>query len=609
MRKAYLILAILLLAFGVFAVYLQTANFGLINCDDYEYLVRSKAITGGVSKAGWDWAWGGASLEHAIWMPLTWLSYMLDFTLFGRDCWGAMHLTSVLLHTVNAILVFGLLCLLVRDGSPGVRSIPIWAFIGAAIWALHPLRVESVAWLASRKDVLSFTFELLAMICWVRSLKHRSDTPQFCAWYALSILCFLLGAFAKPSVMTFPILQACLDVFVLKRVRPKMYIAPTAMMVLIAAEAAYAQSVGGATGDMGQIPLVWRLLNAMSAYGIYLTNSVFPKALAPQCMSRFPELPRGVLIGITLSLTAASYAAYRLFRLWVTRKEMFVRSGSDPMGEWKVAGEKCWFLAGLLWFSLGIGPMLGIANFGYHAYCDRFTYIPAVGLSIALIPVLGRLRGLGGLLGLSAGIVLMCAAARQTGFWRGEKPLWEQTLAVDGDRNAVAHIGLGIAAFELDHDLEECCRELQLVREINEGPYWNCVQIHIYALCELGRIEEAKVALEWYRRAHNLYAESHKRIEVTQMGPIEVPARLTNFTDAEIAVAICEEKHRPWAEREMVKRYESSKMTPSLAYLLYRFATVTNNDKLKEHALEELVNCDKTDFLQFRYLTSKENKE
>lgn len=604
MIKRPVILAAALLGLGVLAVYFQTGSFGLINCDDYEYLVRSTAVTGGCSREGWKWAWGGQSLEHAIWMPLTWVSYMLDFTLFGNGGWGAMHLHSVALHALNSLLLFALFLILLN--RTGQKHPVAFAFLAALFWALHPLRVESVAWLASRKDVLSLSCELGAMICWVASLSHRSDSGRFCLLYISSMTLFCLGALAKPSVMTFPILQLCLDVFILKRVRPRMYIVPCILMILIGIEAAYAQAAGGATGDLGQVPLFWRILNAMSSYGIYLVNSILPISLAPQCMIRFPELPRGLFAGLLFSLVAAGYACYRLIRLWLTRRTLFKQSSGVEMAEWTASGDPDWFLAGLLWFSLGIGPMLGIASFGYHAYCDRFTYIPAIGLSLILISVARRFNATGKYVFLCVVLAMGLLAYRQVGFWQSERALWTQTIAVDGESNAVARIGLGIAAFEIDHDLDVCCAELQRVREINEGTYWNCVQVHIYALCELGRMEEAEGALSWFRQAHDAYAASHMRIQETPIGPVEVPVRLTNFTDAEIAVAICDEMKRPWAEREIASRCASSRMTPSLAYLMYRLAIVTNNDKLRRKALDELSLCAKTDFLQFRYLTQKE---
>lgn len=164
MKKLDAIVAIVLLLLA-FAVYSQSAGFGIINIDDYEYLVRSKAITSGFSLAGLSWSFN--SLEHAMWTPLTWISYMFDFSLFGQDCWGAMHIHNAVLHAINAALLFFLLKLLLVTTSESAIKSTLIAALGAAIWALHPLRVESVAWLSSRKDVLSLMFELAAMICWI----------------------------------------------------------------------------------------------------------------------------------------------------------------------------------------------------------------------------------------------------------------------------------------------------------------------------------------------------------------------------------------------------------------------------------------------------------
>ena len=293
------LVAILLLATSVLAVYFMTARFGLVNIDDYEYLVRSKAVVGGVSLSGLAWSW--QSLEHGIVMTLKWLSYMLDFSLFGEEPWGAMHLHCVALHMVNAALVFVLLNVLLRQtaGESDARRTGI-ALLAAAFWALHPLRVESVAWLSSRKDVLSFMFEMGACLCWCQAVCRKSVDGKFCAAYLLSLLLFGLGALAKPSVMTYPLLQACIDVFLLRRFRPRMYVIPLPMMLGIGMEAAYAQAAGGATGNLAAVPVCFRLLNAMSAFGIYLCNTVFPNGLAPQCMHRYPALPRAVATGVVL---------------------------------------------------------------------------------------------------------------------------------------------------------------------------------------------------------------------------------------------------------------------------------------------------------------------
>ena len=196
---------------------------------------------------------------------------------------------------------------------------------------------------------------------------------------------------------------------------------------------------------------------------------------------------------------------------------------------------------------------------------------------------------------------------RQIGIWKDDSTVWQQTIKVDGDKNVVAHGGLGLVAFEIDHDLETCCRELSLVKELNEGAYWNFVQVHVFALCESGRLNEAEAVLGWYRKAMSTYSEQNKRTEKTLFGVREVSMRLNNLDYAEIAYEICTESNTRIVAERLSKLIIESGMTPSTAYLLYRLGHVTSNDKLKNHALKELDKVVKTDFLQFRYLT-KENE-
>ena len=200
-RVCIFALVVFLLAVLPFA---RTADYGLVNCDDYEYVTVENApfVSGGVSWAGVKYA--ARDLSHGIWMPLTWASYMFDFSLFsGRP--GAMHLHSVALHGVNSALVFLLLWMMMRGRGGGL----FWGALCAVLWSIHPLRVESVAWVASRKDVLSFLFELLALICWVRGNGERGARRFAVA----SLAFFVLATMAKPSAMTFPLLALLLDFF------------------------------------------------------------------------------------------------------------------------------------------------------------------------------------------------------------------------------------------------------------------------------------------------------------------------------------------------------------------------------------------------------------
>ena len=602
----------LLVAF-VSAVYLQTEGFGLINIDDYEYLVRSKAITGGLSLAGLRWAWG--SVEHAMWTPLTWVSYMIDFSLFGDDCWGAMHIHSVLLHALNASLVYVLLRMLCNDmgacaGSDKLqrsRNIAI-PFLAATFWALHPLRVESVAWLASRKDVLSLAFALCAFICWTDANRRGRIDGGFCVRYALSLAFFALGAMAKPSVMTFPLLQCCIDLFIIRKIRPWMYILPAGMMLAIAVEASAAQSAGGATASLGGVPILYRVLNAMSAFGVYLRNTVLPLDLAPQCMSKYPAMPQGIVFGVVASLAAATWLSLTATRIWRGRERFFNLDELRRRGESEYKGKCDGVLTGVLWFCFGIAPFLGIANFGYHAFADRFTYIPSIGLSMAAAGLLSRIPAVAMRLAIPASVAILCALSwRQTGVWKDDKSVWEATLRVDGAGNAMAHCGLGMYAFEFDHDLDTACMEFDAVKRLNETVYWNCAQVHVYALCEAGRLDEAADALAWFRKAVWKCAEAEARPpDGTVYGCIpEPPKDVGNHVHAEVAYAMCNPATRHQAREQIVGMVERGSMTPSLAYLIFRYGVVSEDASIRETGFRELQKAEKTDYLQFRYLTKK----
>ena len=603
MTRSRQLLVALSLAAVTFAVYLKTAGFGLVNIDDYEYLVGEGGVTGGMSLANLSWAF--RSTGHAIWMPLTFSSYMLDISLFGRGCWGAMHLHGAALHAVNAALLYALFHALVGYARVApFRRIAI-STVATLLWSLHPLRVESVAWLASRKDVLSFAFELLAMHAWISvSCKDKTDGRSILA-YSASLLCFALSAMAKPSVMTFPLLMLLVDAFVIRRIRPWMYLLAALIMVVVGFEASAIQSIGGATGDFAGCPLYYRLLNAMSAFGIYVTNTVWPAHLGPQCMNRYPAPPRELVAGVVLSLVAGVWLLSRFCRIWNGRRALFVRSRTEDA--WEYAGTTDWLLVGVAWFVVGIGPFLGIANFGYHAFADRFTYIPAVGLSLAAVSVMLRARR-SLFLFLAAVPAFSFATWRQVDAWRDDMSVWSAAMAADGDGNAVAHGGLGMCAFEFAHDLETACREFGLVRELNPRAYLNCVQIHVFALCELGREQEAFEALQWYRRRMEECKESYKRANAAQYEATGVIPGLGNLRYAEIAYAICYTPKRAWARRELDRLAASGEMTPALAYLIYRDGVVSGDEDRRAHGLEALRASKDIDYFQFRYLKNKQGE-
>ena len=500
---------IVAISIAVFALsilpFMQSGGYGLTDCDDYDYVTVEKTplIVGGVSWNGAKYAM--SDLSHGIWMPITWSSYMVDFSLFdGKP--GAMHLHSVVLHGVNAALVFLLTLMIIgrftQDGHTALRT--FFAVLCAMVWAVHPLRVESAVWIASRKDVLSFFFELLAFICWIKGGDERTRLvpPSYIASFVL----FVLATMAKPSAMTFPLLAFIIDWLLSAR----RSIAKIVVLVLsgawgvgIALLAAHAQKVGGATSASSVIPLWWKCVNACAAFGVYLKNTVWPLDLAPQCILKWPKMPRFWWQGVLLS----GVAALCVFKWFNAAKDSWQRGQGVhkgwPQGLWR------WPMAGILWFIIAWGPMSGMSAFGVHAFADRFTYIPAVGISFALVGLLlkcERTRVLKPCITMfcAAVIALSAFAWRQTEYWSNDEKLWSHTLEVDDSRNYYALRALAMYHFEFDHDVKKVAELLGRALNCSEDAVGPVALMYVLSLCEDGRSDEASKVLsrlrEWHER-------------------------------------------------------------------------------------------------------------
>ena len=440
-------------------------GFGLVNCDDYLY-VRSQAwMASGLSVASLYQA--VVCTADNIWMPLTRISYLVDYT-FGGGSAAALHLHSILLHGVNAILVYGLL-LDVTAGEAKERRrawVCLSCSMGALLWALHPLRCESVAWVASRKDVLSFFWELLALRFWI---KCSANGRRWKYDYVTALLFFVCGIMSKPSAMTFPVLAAVVDVFLFRRFNWRRLALPFTVAVAFAFNTTWLQGRFGASESLAFVPLWGRLLNAAAAFGIYLRNTVWPDMLAPQCLHRWPGVPRFMWPGIVLSFFCLVYAVVVLQHV---RKNWSIlnRDGEGRGLDFPANASTSYVPAGIFWFALGIVPFLGIARFGYHAFADRFTYVPAVGISILVTSLLiAQRRRKMTVACLTCMIVaaLGCRAVWQTRIWQNDFTLWTHTLKVDGDKNDMAHTLLGAWYYEFPHDLEHAVDEFRKGWQLN----------------------------------------------------------------------------------------------------------------------------------------------
>lgn len=574
------------LLFGLIAVaamlpFLAAVGFGLVDLDDGSYLGDHPVLWEGTFIETLKFAFGAA--HDAIWMPLTWLSYALDYRLWG-EWWGGFHLHSIVVHAVNAGLVWALLReIFGEDAETAARR---WTLVLLAlVWAVHPLRCESVVFVASRKDVLSLAGLLLALIAWVRGSRAQGLRGEV-GWTALSLAFFAVGAMAKPSVMTFPVLALLIDVFALGRVRFWRYPLPVAAAVALGWSAAVSQSVGGAMAETQGETLLMRLQVAAAAFGIYLRNFAWPQDLAVQCVRRWPELPRFLLPGTVLLLAYAGFCACRFrgrLRAWRGTARI-VRTCDFPVAlalAGTGAAKPDYLLLGLGWFAVAVGPMLGIVGFGYHAFADRFTYIPAIGLSIALggLVLKGAVkcpRLVNGVL-LAVVLALGAATVRQTGFWRDERTLFAHTLEVDGARNALAHVELGMWYFNHPHDLERSVDAFAAAWRINPREMLSTFNVYAFALCELGRTDGLEQLIEDYWKVVLDRYDPHRRAgsSIFARVPETLPLRGVYLT-AQVALGLADPTKRALAdladERLREIRRQGRRASPIWLYLLMRQA-------------------------------------
>jgi tetratricopeptide (TPR) repeat protein len=401
-------IAAAVLAGLTFAVFSPALENGFVNFDDYTYVSRNPQVLHGLSRDGLRWAF--TTYQAANWHPLTWLSLQLDAYLWGTGPEG-FHRTSVLLHAVNAALLFLALRALT---SSFWRSAAV-----ALLFGLHPLRVESVAWIAERKDVLSTCFGFLAL--WGYALyAARPGIGRYLVVFvalALSLLC-------KPMLVTLPCLVLVLDWWPLGRVgSPRDWLRLSAekmpLFLLVAAFAVvtfHAQGNQGAIMELEDSPLTVRLANAVTSYVIYVGKTFWPLNLAayyphPGTMLQLPELVAAALV---LAVVTGVAIALR-------RKASYL-------------------LTGWLWFLGTLVPVIGLVQVGKQAYADRYTYFPQVGLLIAVcwgVADVARARGphwqraAGTLLGVAA-TLLAILTVRQIAVWHDSITLWEHSLRVTG---------------------------------------------------------------------------------------------------------------------------------------------------------------------------------
>jgi protein O-mannosyl-transferase len=419
-----------LLAVGTIALYSPVIGHSFVVLDDQEYVTANPQIHQGLNWSTVRWAF--TSMTAANWHPLTWLSHALDYQLFALNTAGH-HLDSLLIHALNAVLSFLLLAWITKRAGPSL--------VVAALFALHPINVESVAWVAERKNVLSTLFFLLV----IGAYAWYAQKPDWRRYLLVASL-FAAGLMAKPMVITLPFVLLLLDYWPLGRIAgtppgaaggPQLTVSRLLLekipLLFLSAASAWitlkAQRSGMAVRSLHQFPLPVRLENALVAYGLYLWKMVWPMRLAPLYPHSGIALPVWqwslsalVLIGVTALVIA------------------FRHKGYLPVG---------WF-----WFLGTLVPVIGLVQVGDAAMADRYAYIPLIGIFVMIAWSADDWADEKEVRPLWRVVTVVCVLAglsvitvRQLRFWENEYTLWEHTLAVT-ERNPFAHDAMGAALMD-----------------------------------------------------------------------------------------------------------------------------------------------------------------
>lgn len=476
------------LALGTLALFAPARNFGFVNFDDDLFVFANEMVRQGITWEGVQWAFLSADIDY--WRPLSWLSHMLDVELFGLRA-GGHHITSVLIHAANAVMLFLALRRLTRWQWPSL-------FV-AALFAWHPLHVESVAWIAERKDVLCAFFWFLGLWCYA-GYAEAPGRKRFAAVAA----CLALGLMSKPMILTFPFLLLLLDVWPLRRaeftgdwrqfvqrvgplVLEKL---PLFALVALAATATYiAQRDVGAMMSGETHPLLARLSNAAVAYTRYLGLAFWPADLA----ILYP-MPRGwpawQVVGSFALLAGVSWFVVR-------------RLAREP-----------WLAVGWFWFLGTLVPVIGIVQVGNQSMADRYTYVPLVGVFVALAGAVtasgsARPERRNTFALVTALAVGLCAVGthRQLPHWRDGIAVFEQAVKVTRDNYiALTNLGNNLARTGQQQRAISLYHEALRIRPDSAETHYNLAS----SLADAGQMpdvekhyREALRLQPWHARAHN----------------------------------------------------------------------------------------------------------
>jgi Flp pilus assembly protein TadD len=481
----------------VAVVYAPVPTFDYINLDDPRAVTDHAQIAEGLSVATISWAF--THVQAPYWHPVTTLSYLFDVSVFGPGP-GGHHVMNAVWHLLNTVLIFGLL----------LRATTArWAsFFVAAVFAVHPIHVESVAWIAERKDVLSMFFLLLTIAAYAWWTKHRT-------WqrYVLMSLAFVLGLLAKPMLVTLPCVLLLLDVWPLERVNTdggslRKLLAPWGprlvekiplfVLALVgAAGTMFVQLRMAAVADLAQLPLGHRVANAALSYATYLRKMAWPSDL-----SVFYPFPHVLPPMSTLMVALTTLALASVFVLVVSRRMVVLLVG------W------CWYLGTLV-------PVIGLVQAGSQAMADRFAYIPLLGVYVAIawggVALVGQSAGRRRLAAVAATAVVLgltWLGHRQVLTWNNSVSVWSHAVTID-ENNHRAHMNLGDAlqqAGRLDDALRQYQRGVTL--HPSDAVYRKVLGV---ALLEAGRTNDAIEELTASLALQPTFAPAHTALGLALM--------------------------------------------------------------------------------------------
>jgi Flp pilus assembly protein TadD len=509
---------LLLAALSLFAFWPVLGN-GFVELDDPDYVTDNARVQQGLTPSGLLWAW--TTVHSANWHPLTWMSHMLDWELHGPAPLGH-HLTSLLLHIASAVVLF--LALERATGSPARSA------VAAALFAVHPLHVESVAWVAERKDVLSTFFWMLATWAYVRFVEAPGTGK-----YLLVVAAFAVGLTAKPMLVTLPFTLLLLDLWPLSRwklgngggrripwplLREKVPL--FALSLASCAVTLLAQRSGRAVATLDTFPLASRLGNAVVSYATYLWKTLWPSGLS--CFYPYPSGLGPWQIGLSaLVLTGVTLATFR------------ARSRRPAL------------LVGWLWYVGTLVPVIGLVQVGSQGMANRYTYVPLVGLFLMaawgvpdLVESLRRkrvsatgTRALGPRwLALPVVALLLALAAdtrTETRHWRDSASLFERALQVSPD-NSMAHFGLGLTLSregKVDEAIDHYRTALRL-RPDDARTHTNLALL----LTGQGKLEEAHGHAQEAVRLYPGYPDAHSNLGVVLAAKGRTEEAIQEYRDA-----------------------------------------------------------------------------